>query len=171
MPVEQGEVAELVYPEQTRNYHYEIELVVAIGKAGRCIPLERAGEHVWGYAVGLDMTCRDLQMTMREMGRPWEIGKAFDHSAPIAPLHKADAVDCARAAIWLNVNGEERQRSEIGMLIWSVPEIISHLSQYFELREGDLIMTGTPEGVGPVAAGDLMEGGIDGLGHIEVRVV
>ncbi|MDZ3991361.1 fumarylacetoacetate hydrolase family protein [Pseudomonas sp. Teo4] len=167
-----GQTLELPYPAETSNYHYEIELVAAIGKGGRDIPLEQANEHVFGYAVGLDMTRRDLQMKMREMGRPWEIGKAFDASAPIAPLYPASQVGHpAQAGIWLQVEGQDRQRSDIDKLIWSVPETIAYLSRFFELQPGDLIMTGTPEGVGPVVAGELMVGGVDGLGEIRVRVI
>ncbi|MFF7065163.1 fumarylacetoacetate hydrolase family protein [Pseudomonas sp. NPDC008258] len=171
VPVAEGQTLELAYPAETSNYHYEIELVAAIGKGGRNIPLEQASDHVWGYAVGLDMTRRDLQMKMREMGRPWEIGKAFDASAPIAPLYPASEVGHpAQAGIWLQVEGADRQRSDIDKLIWSVPETIAYLSRFFELQPGDLIMTGTPEGVGPVVAGELMVGGVDGLGEIHVRV-
>ncbi|MGE8059431.1 fumarylacetoacetate hydrolase family protein [Pseudomonas sp. NPDC089547] len=172
VPVAEGQTLELAYPAETSNYHYEIELVAAIGKGGRNIPLEQASDHVWGYAVGLDMTRRDLQMKMREMGRPWEIGKAFDASAPIAPLYPASEVGHpAQARIWLQVEGADRQRSDIDKLIWSVPETIAYLSRFFELQPGDLIMTGTPEGVGPVVAGELMVGGVDGLGEIRVRVI
>ncbi|MDF5946528.1 fumarylacetoacetate hydrolase family protein [Pseudomonas aeruginosa] len=163
---------ELAYPSQTGNYHYEIELVAAIGKGGCDIPLEQAEEHVWGYAVGLDMTRRDLQMRMREMGRPWEIGKAFDRSAPIGPLYPASQVGHPRhAAISLQVDGEDRQRSDIDQLIWSVAETVSYLSRFFELRPGDLVFTGTPEGVGAVERGERMLGTIDGLGELSVRVV
>lgn len=172
VPVADGQTLELAYPAQTTNYHYEIELVAAIGKPGSNIPLEQANEHVWGYAVGLDMTRRDLQMKMREMGRPWEIGKAFDASAPIGPLHPSSQVGHpTHAGIWLQVNGSDRQRSDIDKLIWSVQETIAYLSRFFELQPGDLIMTGTPEGVGPVVAGDLMLGGVDGLGELSVRVI
>ncbi|MDU9391949.1 fumarylacetoacetate hydrolase family protein [Pseudomonas sp. zfem002] len=172
VPVADGQTLELPYPTQTSNYHYEIELVAAIGKGGRDIALDQASQHVFGYAVGLDMTRRDLQMQMREMGRPWEIGKAFDASAPIAPLHPASQVGHpAQAGIWLQVEGADRQRSDIDKLIWSVPETIAYLSRFFELQPGDLIMTGTPEGVGPVVAGELMVGGVDGLGEIHVRVI
>lgn len=172
VPVAEGQTLELPYPAETSNYHYEIELVAAIGKGGRDIPLEQANQHVFGYAVGLDMTRRDLQMKMREMGRPWEIGKAFDASAPIAPLHPASQVGHpAQAGIWLQVEGADRQRSDIDKLIWSVPETIAYLSRFFELQPGDLIMTGTPEGVGPVVAGELMVGGVDGLGELHVRVI
>lgn len=172
VPVADGQTLELPYPTQTSNYHYEIELVAAIGKGGRDIALDQASQHVFGYAVGLDMTRRDLQMQMREMGRPWELGKAFDASAPIAPLHPVSQVGHpAQAGIWLQVEGADRQRSDIDKLIWSVPETIAYLSRFFELQPGDLIMTGTPEGVGPVVAGELMVGGVDGLGEIHVRVI
>lgn len=172
VPVAEDEVLTLKYPTQTSNYHYEAELVVAIGKGGSNIPQEQANEHVWGYAVGLDMTRRDLQLEMRKAGPPWEIGKAFDHSAPIAPLWPATLVAHPKqAGLWLTVNGEDKQRSDIAQLIWSVPEIIAYLSRYFELQPGDLIMTGTPEGVGPVVAGDLIAAGIDGLGQLRVQVI
>lgn len=172
VPVAAGSTLELAYPSQTGNYHYEIELVAAIGKGGCDIPLEQAEEHVWGYAVGLDMTRRDLQMRMREMGRPWEIGKAFDRSAPIGPLYPASQVGHPRhAAISLQVDGEDRQRSDIDQLIWSVAETVSYLSRFFELRPGDLVFTGTPEGVGAVERGERMLGAIDGLGELSVRVV
>lgn len=172
VPAKSGQTLEIPYPSETGNYHYEIELVAAIGKGGRDIPLETAVEHVWGYAVGLDMTRRDLQMKMREMGRPWEIGKSFDHSAPIGPLTPAGEFDVASdAAIWLQVNDVDKQRSSIDKLIWSVAETIAYLSRFFELQPGDLIMTGTPEGVGPVVAGELMIGGVQRLGEISVRVI
>ena len=171
VPVAAGETLELPYPTQTDNYHYEIELVVAIGKRGSDIPLEQAHEYIWGYATGLDMTRRDRQMEMRQMGRPWEIGKAFDLSAPIAPLHKADTADVNQAGIWLQVNGEDHQRSDIRHLIWSVNETISYLSGFFELQPGDLIFTGTPEGVGAVVKGDVITGNVDGLTPTAVRVV
>src|SRR5690606_31326597 len=139
------------------NYHYEIELVAAIGKGGSNISQEEALSHVWGYAVGLDMTRRDLQMKMREAGRPWEIGKAFDRSAPIGPLYRAEQVGhLERAGIKLEVNGQTKQNSGIDKLIWSVAETVSYLSRFFRLEPGDLIYTGTPEGVGAVVAGDLM---------------
>lgn len=172
VPVAHGAVLDLPYPVRTGNYHYEAELVVAIGRAGQDIPVEQALDYVWGYAVGLDMTRRDLQMTMREMGRPWEIGKAFDASAPIGPLYPAASVgDVAQAGIWLTVNGVDRQRSTISHLIWSVAETIADLSTYFRLEPGDLIYTGTPEGVGAVVRGDEMRVGVDGLGEIAARVV
>lgn len=172
VPVADGEILDLPYPCQTANYHYEAELVAAIGKGGSNIPVEEALEHVWGYAVGLDMTRRDLQMKMREMGRPWEIGKAFDQSAPIGPLHLAASVGLLeKASISLTVNGVQKQKSDISLLIWSVAEIIAYLSTYFELAPGDLIFTGTPEGVGAVLPGELMVASVDGFGELRVRVV
>jgi fumarylpyruvate hydrolase len=172
LPVAAGQVLELPYPTLTQNYHYEAELVVAIGKGGLNIARERALDHVWGYAVGLDMTRRDLQIAMREKGRPWEIGKAFDASAPIGPLYPAAAfAGVETAGIWLTVNGTRKQDSNVSHLIWSVAETIADLSRYFRLEPGDLIYTGTPEGVGAVVPGDLMEVGVDGLGTIQARVV
>ncbi|ARP91970.1 5-carboxymethyl-2-hydroxymuconate isomerase [Bordetella genomosp. 9] len=172
MPVAEGETLELPYPAETANYHYEIELVAAIGKAGANISVDSALDHVYGYAVGLDMTRRDLQMKMREAGRPWELGKAFDDSAPIGPIHTVAAKGHHdQAGIWLKVNGQDKQRSDTSKLIWSVAETIAYLSRYFRLAPGDLIYTGTPEGVGPVVKGDLMEGGVDGLGTLRARVI
>jgi fumarylpyruvate hydrolase len=170
-----GATVDLPYPSQTQDYQHEIELVVAIGGtggAGRDIAVERALEHVWGYGVGLDMTRRDLQIKSRDKGRPWELGKAFDASAPIAPLHAVASVGHPSAgAIWLQVDGAERQRGDINQLIWSVPEVIANLSGFFELRPGDLIYTGTPEGVGKLQRGQQLHGGIDGLGELKLRVV
>ncbi|MGE8667174.1 MAG: fumarylacetoacetate hydrolase family protein [Achromobacter mucicolens] len=171
VPVAQGSTLSLPYPPETSNLHYEIELVAAIGKGGANISVDEALQHVWGYAVGLDMTRRDLQMKMREAGRPWELGKAFDQSAPIGPLHPAQSVKgIEQAGIWLQVNGADRQRSDIGKLIWSIAETIAYLSKYFRLEAGDLIYTGTPEGVGPVVRGDKMVGGVDGLGTLSVQM-
>jgi fumarylpyruvate hydrolase len=170
--VRPGETVEVPYPTQTSEYHHEIELVAAIGKAGKDIPVERANEHVWGYAVGLDMTRRDLQLKLRDKGRPWELGKAFDQSAPIAPIHPAEKIGHpTRGALWVQVDGQDKQRSDLAKLIWSVPEIVANLSTYFELQPGDLIFTGTPEGVGAVQRGQTMRGGIDGLGELSVKVV
>jgi fumarylpyruvate hydrolase len=167
-----GETAQVAYPSKTNSYHHEIELVAAIGKAGRDIPAERANEHVFGYAVGLDMTRRDLQLALRDKGRPWELGKAFDQSAPVGPLFAAEKVGHPdRGDIWVQVNGHDRQRSDLAKLIWSVPEVIANLSTYFELQPGDLIFTGTPEGVGAVKPGETMSGGITGLGELHVKVV
>jgi fumarylpyruvate hydrolase len=172
VPVADGQTLDLPYPPETANLHYEIELVAAIGRGGANIAVDDALQHVWGYAVGLDMTRRDLQMKMREAGRPWELGKAFDQSAPIGPLHPAAYVaGIEQAGIWLQVNGADKQRSDIGKLIWSVAETIAYLSRYFRLEPGDLIYTGTPEGVGPVVRGDKMLGGVDGLGTLSVQMV
>jgi len=171
VPVAEGSTLSLPYPPETSNLHYEIELVAAIGKGGANIAVDEALQHVWGYAVGLDMTRRDLQMSMREAGRPWELGKAFDQSAPIGPLHPAQSVkDIEKANIWLQVNGADKQRSDVGKLIWSIAETIGYLSKYFRLEAGDLIYTGTPEGVGPVVRGDRMVGGVDGLGTLSVQM-
>jgi len=171
-PVAQGVTADLPYPAQTANYHHEIELVVAIGKRGRDIPAASANEHVWGYAVGLDMTRRDLQLALRDKGRPWELGKAFDQSAPIAPLVPASRSGHPTGGrVWLTVNGKAKQEGDLADLIWSVPETIAHLSKYFELLPGDLIFTGTPEGVGPVLRGDVVAGGVDGFGELSIRIV
>ncbi|RZS57796.1 fumarylacetoacetate hydrolase family protein [Sphaerotilus mobilis] len=159
------------YPPKTANYHHEIELVVALGKGGRNIPIAQALELVYGYAVGLDMTRRDLQLDARDKGRPWEFGKSFSLSAPIGALHRAEDIGHpASATISLTVNGAPRQSSDIAKLIWSVAESIAYLSEYEDLEPGDIIMTGTPEGVNAVVAGDVMLGQIDGLGAIEVRV-
>jgi fumarylpyruvate hydrolase len=169
--VEHGAVGALPYPALTRNFHHEIELVVALGKGGRDIKAVDAMALVFGYAVGFDMTRRDLQNEMKKEGRPWEIGKAFDHSGPIGPITPKDQVpDIGSAAITLAVNGAIRQRGRISQLIWSIAETIEHLSAAWELRAGDLIFTGTPEGVGPVIAGDLLIGTIEGLIELRVRV-
>ncbi|KQV92196.1 fumarylacetoacetate hydrolase family protein [Pelomonas sp. Root1237] len=159
------------YPPQTKNYHHEIELVVVLGKGGRNIPAAQALDHVYGYAVGLDMTRRNLQLEARDKGRPWEFGKSFSQSAPIGAVHRAaDIGHPAEAAISLTVNGQARQSSDIAKLIWSVAESIAVLSEFEELQPGDVLMTGTPEGVNAVVAGDVMLGAISGLGQIEVRV-
>jgi fumarylpyruvate hydrolase len=172
LPVPFGKTGDLPYPGETGNLHHEIELVVAIGRAGRDIATNDAPSHIWGYAVGLDMTRRDLQFALRDKGRPWDVAKGFDFSAPISPL-KPIAVtgELTSAAIWLEVNGQKRQASDISKLIWSVNETIAHLSKYFALVPGDLIYTGTPEGVGAVRPGDALNGGIAGLGTLQVRVV
>jgi fumarylpyruvate hydrolase len=166
-----GQTMTVAYPSQTSEYHHEIELVAAIGKGGRDIPAAHASEHIFGYAVGLDMTRRDLQLKARDKGRPWELGKASDQSAPIAPLHAASKIGHpTQGAVWVQVDGKDRQRSDIAKLIWSVPDIVAHLSTFFELKPGDLIYTGTPEGVAGVQRGQTMVGGIDGLGELRVKV-
>ncbi len=163
--------ASVPYPPETGNLHYEMELVVAIGQGGFEIAPEAALGHVWGYGVGIDLTRRDLQLAAREQGRPWDWGKGFDRSAPIAPLHPVSAVGHPSAGrIWLAVGGAVKQDSDIAKLIWPVPDIISIASRSMELQPGDLIMTGTPEGVGPLQRGDEVAGGIDGLGGITLRI-
>ena len=169
--VNAGEVGSIAYPSLTKNLHHEIELVVAIGTGGKNIPAADAFQHIYGYAVGLDMTRRDLQNDMKKQGRPWCIGKAFDQSAPIGPITPlAQAGDVGQAEIYLQVNGIDRQRSNVAKLIWSIAETIEHLSAAWELQPGDLIYTGTPEGVAAVVAGDTMVGDIGGLGTLAVRV-
>jgi len=172
LPVPFGTTGELPYPSETTNLHHEIELVVAIGTAGSNIAAADATRHIYGYAVGLDMTRRDLQLALRDKGRPWDVAKGFDASAPICPIKPVRTTgEIIDARIWLNVNGERRQASSTGKLIWSVNETIEHLSKYFELRPGDLIYTGTPEGVGAVKQGDELDGGIEQIGALKVRVV
>jgi fumarylpyruvate hydrolase len=167
-----GKTVDVHYPSLTSNLHHEIELVVAIGREGRDIPVESANDYIFGYGVGLDMTRRDLQFAMRDKGRPWEIGKAFDESAPIGLLHTvAEFGHPEKQAIWLKVDDVDKQRSDVSMLIWSVPEVIANLSTYFTLMPGDLIYSGTPEGVGKVERGQTITGGIDGLGELKVRFV
>lgn len=174
VPVADGQTLEWPYPGMSRDVQHEIELVVAIGRGGRDISALQALDHVFGYAIGLDMTRRDLQTQMKKAGRPWEIGKAFDASAPIGPIHAADDIDVAAlleaAAIELRVNDELRQSGRLADLIWSVPETLAHLSRYFALQPGDLVFTGTPEGVAAVQPGDWLQGRIDGLGELRVRV-
>ncbi|MCW5221284.1 FAA hydrolase family protein [Verminephrobacter aporrectodeae subsp. tuberculatae] len=166
-----GETGPWPYPDRTANLHHEIELVVAIGKGGRNIPAVDAPQHVYGYAVGLDMTRRDLQNEMKKQGRPWCIAKGFDASAPIGPITPVEqAAGVEQAAIWLRVNGAERQRSNVAQLIWSVAETIAHLSTAWALQPGDLIYTGTPAGVGAVQRGDTLEGGVDGLSALRLCV-
>ena len=170
--VPDGVILESTYPRETTNLHHEIELVAAIGIGGSNISVDHAIAHVYGYAIGLDMTRRDLQLKMREDSRPWEIGKAYDESAPIASIVRAEDVPhIASAAITLSVNGAIKQTGSIGQLIWSVAETVSYLSRFFDLAPGDLIFTGTPAGVGPVVPGDLMVGSIDGLGELKVRII
>ena len=169
--VNPGQTASLPYPTLTANLHHEIELVVAIGTGGKNIKAADAHSHIFGYAVGLDMTRRDLQNEMKKQGRPWCIGKAFDHSAPIGPITPiAQAGDANNAEISLQVNGADRQRSNVAKLIWNVTETIEHLSAAWELQPGDLIYTGTPEGVAAVVAGDTLHGTVSGLTPITLQV-
>ena len=163
--------ATIPYPSRTKNFHHEIELVVAIGRGGRDIPSSSALDHVFGYATGNDLTRRDLQFEARDKGRPWDTGKAFDRSAAITRIRPASAVGhIASGSIWLEVNGEMRQKADVRDLIWSVPELVVELSTLFELQPGDLIYTGTPAGVGPVKPGDVMRGSIDGLDVLETTI-
>ena len=167
--VDTGET--VAYPPQTENFHYEAELVVVIGGGGKNIAEENALDHVWGYAVGNDLTRRDLQLEVREKGRPWDWGKAFDRSAVIGPVYPVAHVGHpSKGSIRLTVNGEIKQDADLADLIWSVPEVISILSHSMELRPGDLIMTGTPAGVGPLVEGDTCRVEIEGLGAIETPI-
>ena len=166
-----GETGTMHYPSLTKDLHHEIELVVAIGTGGRNIAAADAKKHIFGYAVGLDMTRRDLQGEMKKQGRPWCIGKGFDESAPIGPITPtAQAGDVEKAEVWLQVNGKDRQRSDVTKLIWNIGEIIEHLSAAWELAPGDLIYTGTPEGVAAVVAGDTLVGSVGGLGTLSVKI-
>lgn len=159
------------YPPMTADVHYEIEMVVALGKGGTNIRVEDALDHVWGYGVGLDMTRRDLQGDAKKLGRPWEVGKSFEHSAPCGPLVPAAQIGHPTSgSVTLDINGERRQDGDLNQMIWKVPEMIAILSEYFELRAGDLIMTGTPSGVGPVARGDVLLGRVEGVGEIKISV-
>lgn len=159
------------YPPLTQDFHYEIELVVAIGKGGVNIPQDKVMDHIWGATVGNDLTRRDLQLAAREQGRPWDWGKAFDQSAviaPLVPMGRIASLDAGR--IWLTVNGKTRQEADLSQLIWSVREIIAIMSQSMRLEPGDLVMTGTPAGVGAVVPGDVITGGIDGLAEIRTPI-
>ena len=171
VPVPAGETGHIAYPSATKNFHHEIELVVALAKGGRDIRASDAPRLIWGYAVGLDMTRRDLQNEAKKQGRPWCSGKAFDEAAPIGPLHAiASTGELSKGAITLKVNGQLKQKGDLGDLIWNVGEIIEHLSSLWTLAPGDLIYTGTPAGVGAVVKGDVMEGEIAGLGTLKVQV-
>jgi fumarylpyruvate hydrolase len=163
--------ATIAYPPATKNLHYEIELVVVIGKGGSTIPVAKALDHVFGYAVGLDMTRRDLQNEAKKMGRPWDMGKGYDQSAPCTAIQPVSKIGHpAKGAIWLKVNGQMRQTGDLADQIWNVQETISYLSGLVTLAPGDLIYTGTPEGVGPVVKGDRMDGHIDGVGDLTITV-
>ncbi|WP_173764012.1 fumarylacetoacetate hydrolase family protein [Nitrogeniibacter mangrovi] len=170
-PLGAEEAQDWPYPSMTADLHHEIELVAAIGAGGRDIVVEAALDHVWGYGVGLDMTRRDLQAQMKAQGRSWEVGKAFDHAAPISALRPASTIGHPKAgAIWLDVNGERRQSGDLADMIWSVAEAVAELSRYFLLAPGDLLMTGTPAGVGAVRRGDVLRGGVEGVGEIALTV-
>jgi fumarylpyruvate hydrolase len=170
--VAEGHTGEMAYPSLTKDLHHEIELVAAIGTGGTNIKAADARKHIYGYAVGLDMTRRDLQGEQKKLGRPWDIGKGFDQSAPIGPIvPAAQAGDVEKAEIWLQVNGQDRQRSHVSKLIWNIGEIIEHVSTAWALQPGDLIFTGTPEGVAAVVQGDTLAGGVAGLPELRVRVV
>jgi 2-keto-4-pentenoate hydratase/2-oxohepta-3-ene-1,7-dioic acid hydratase in catechol pathway len=167
-----GTVGDHPYPTLTKNYHYELELVAVLKTGGRRIAKERALDHVYGYAVGLDMTRRDLQRGMGDQKKPWEIGKSFDHSAPIGPIHPVEAVGhLAKGRIQLQVNGQVKQDSDLSNMIWSVAEQIANLSEAFELKPGDIIYSGTPENVGPVVPGDVLLGRIEGLPDLSIRIL
>jgi fumarylpyruvate hydrolase len=171
LPAAEGAVARMPYPSLTNSLHHEVELVVAIGRGGRNIAAAHAMDHVWGYAVGLDMTRRDLQADMKKQGRPWCIAKGFDLSAPISAIVPVDRCSLGPdSAIELLVNGQPRQASRIGKMIWSVPEIIEHVSAAWELAPGDLLFTGTPEGVAEVRPGDTLQARVEGVGSLEVQV-
>ncbi|RTZ41126.1 FAA hydrolase family protein [Candidimonas sp. SYP-B2681] len=171
LTVADGQVGTMSYPPKTANLHYEIELVVALDKGGRDLTTEQAVDCIWGYGIGLDMTRRDLQGEAKKQGRPWEVGKAFDQSAPIGPLHPREQVGTLNSgAISLSVNGAAKQSSDLSQMIWNIAESIAYLSGLFELKAGDIIFTGTPEGVGPVVAGDTMVGAIEGLGELHVKI-
>ena len=161
--------AAIPFPQVTKDLHHEIEMVVAIGKDGANIPVEKALDHVFGYGVGLDMTRRDIQSEAKKMGRPWEMGKAFDNSAPCTALKTVAMVGHpAQGAIWLKVNGKIAQKVDLSEMIWNVPETISYLSKLITLRAGDIIMSGTPAGVNSVKSGDKLEGHVDGVGELVV---
>lgn len=159
------------YPRQSADVHHEVELMVGLGIGGRDIPTDGALDHVWGYGIALDMTCRDLQAEAKKMGRPWVSAKSFEHSAPCSSIRSAaETRHPQKGAITLDVNGERRQTGDLGQQIWSVAEVISLLSREFELAPGDVVLTGTPSGVGPVQVGDLLEAKIEGVGDLRVEV-
>ncbi|MEE1658035.1 fumarylacetoacetate hydrolase family protein [Microvirga sp. CF3062] len=171
-PVAEGSAVDHPYPPKTGNYHFEIEMVVALAKGGRDIPVERALGHVFGYAVGLDMTRRDLQDEAKQLRRPWELGKSADLSGPVGPIHPVSKVGhLSSGTISLLVDGSPRQKADLSDMIWSVAEQIAYLSAYFELAPGDVIFSGTPDGVGAVTQGQTMTGAVEGLGEIQLRVV
>lgn len=161
----------IAYPLATKNLHYEMELVVGIGKPGVNISRASALDHVYGYAAGLDMTRRDLQFAARDKGRPWDPAKGFDQSAPISAIHRAaDIGHPSAGAIWFEVNGEIKQKGDLKDMLWPIPDVVAFLSQLFELQAGDLIYTGTPAGVGPVKPGDQLHGKVEGVDEISVKI-
>jgi len=171
-PIAEGKAVEHPYPPKSSDYHFELEMVVALGKGGRDIPVERALDCVYGYGIGLDMTRRDLQQVAKDLRRPWELGKSADNSGPVGPIHPVAKVGHpSKGAITLTVDGEVRQKADLSQMIWSVAEQISFLSEYFEIGAGDVIFAGTPEGVGKVNRGQTMVGTVEGLGEIRVKVV
>lgn len=172
LPVVHDQTGLLPYPSATADLHHEFELVVALGAGGRDLTRDAAEAAIWGYACGLDMTRRDLQAAAKKKGQPWDSGKGFDLAAPISAITPRGASPLlARGQIALAVNGEERQRGDLADMIWDIPDVIAHLSRLWELKAGDLVFTGTPEGVGPVVRGDLLEGRIDGVGTLAVEIV
>lgn len=170
--VADGATAQWPYPSLTQDLHHEVELVVAIGKDGKNIPVENASSHIWGYALGLDMTRRDLQAAMKKESKPWCIGKGFDHGAPIGPLVPIESTgELKSGPISLHVNGAQKQHGDMSDLIWSINEVIAHISNAWELKAGDLIFTGTPAGVGPVQRGDTMTVSADRVGSFSLKVI
>ena len=170
--VRDGQTVEHPYPAQSKDYHFELELVVFLAKGGRDIPVEKALDCVYGYAIGLDMTRRDLQQQAKDLRRPWELGKGGDNSGPVGPIHPASTVGHpSKGTMTLTVDGAVKQKADLSQMIWSVAEQISYLSSYFELKPGDVIFAGTPEGVGKVERGQTMVGAIEGMGEIRVKVV
>ncbi len=171
LSVADGAEGVLPYPPATKDLHHEVELVAALGSGGRDLTEEQAARAIWGYAIGLDMTRRDLQAEAKKAGRPWDTGKGFDHGAVLGPVHPVTATgQMASGRITLSVNGQPRQAGDLSDMIWSIPEAIAYLSTLFELKAGDLIFTGTPAGVGAVVAGDRLRGEIEGLGALQVRI-
>lgn len=163
---------EFPYPPHSADVHHEVEMLVALASGGKNIPIDQALNHVFGYGVCLDMTRRDLQGEAKKMGRPWEIGKAFERSAPAGPIHPASSIGHPdHGRVQLLVNGELRQEGDLNQMIWKVPEMISYLSEYFELAAGDVILSGTPAGVGPVAKGDVLEASVEAVGQLTVKVI
>ena len=169
--VNTDETAKIHYPPKTANYHWETELVAVLSQGGTRISAADANKHIWGYAVSFDMTRRDLQQVGKDNGRPWDFGKDFDEAAPIGAVTPASKIGHpGNGQLWLKVNGAERQRSDINMMIWNIPDTIAFLSQYYYLEPGDIIMTGTPAGVGAAKPGDKLVAGIDGLGELKIEI-